>query len=101
MGQVLTPARTCRYVEGMIYLARIRERLQNHPVTPSEPGEVAAAFWFPLADLCDPARRREAIYSIQGRERSHPADVLYGALEHAHRGSPRLAGRVVATFLPL
>ena len=58
--------------------------------------EVADAFWFPLEELLDPGRQREARFRFRGRGLAHPAVQVLG------NGRPLLWGityRLVFHFL--
>jgi 8-oxo-dGTP pyrophosphatase MutT (NUDIX family) len=68
----------------------------TRPALTLAPGEVAGAFWFPVAALFEPERRRQTIFRIHGESHTHPALQLLGG------GRPYLWGithRLVARFL--
>jgi 8-oxo-dGTP pyrophosphatase MutT (NUDIX family) len=50
--------------------------LPHRPALSLDEGEVADAFWFPLADLSDLRLRRQKTFRFQGEELSYPAIQL-------------------------
>jgi len=99
------------YLAGAEYLGRLDDLPAAHlpvvvscfvyglwgrPALTLNRAEVADAFWFPLADLIDPGRRREETFPFQGEAFTYPA---IGVLDP---GRPLLWGityRLVARFL--
>lgn len=55
--------------------------MAHEPVLHPDPREVADAFWFPLAELDDPAGRSQVRFVFQGRRRRYPAVSIRGCKE--------------------